>query len=256
MEMARRPEKSSFALTCSLLSQYIKEKGSFADLGFGMPSRALDSSSLGKPETYRPPTTMSLLPGVDISGDDREGKEDSSPLNATRSMELFLQHGGLSPTSPPTEAKEPEKAQLTMFYGGKVVVFDNFPAEKAKELMQIASKGQNFTSGTATAVSPSVPAADIQNFSAPADLPVKFAAGAQPNFSGEPLNSYLPIARKVSLHRFLQKRKDRISAKAPYQLNSRNDSKDFVNVEEEISKPWLGLGPRISNLDLSPNCRS
>ncbi|XP_020701950.1 protein TIFY 10a-like [Dendrobium catenatum] len=249
MEMTKRPEKSSFALTCSLLSQYIKEKGNFADLGFSMPSRALDSSSLGKPETYRPPTTMSLLPGVDVSGDDREGKEDSSPPNATGSVEFFLQHGGFSPTSPAAEAKEPEKAQLTMFYGGKVVVFDNFPAEKAKELMQIASKGQNFTSGTATAVYPSVPVADVQNFSAPAIPPVKFYAGAQPNFSD------LPIARKVSIHRFLQKRNDRISAKAPYQLNSRNDSKDFVNVEEEISQPWLGLGPRISKADLSPNCR-
>lgn len=29
-------EKSNFAVTCSLLSQYIKEKGSIADLGLGM----------------------------------------------------------------------------------------------------------------------------------------------------------------------------------------------------------------------------
>ena len=32
----RVPEKSNFSLTCSLLSQYIKEKGTFGDLSLGM----------------------------------------------------------------------------------------------------------------------------------------------------------------------------------------------------------------------------
>lgn len=33
---ARGPEKSSFFQTCSLLSQYIKERGTFGDLSLGM----------------------------------------------------------------------------------------------------------------------------------------------------------------------------------------------------------------------------
>lgn len=39
--------------------------------------------------------------------------------------------------------QSPENGQLTMFYGGRVLVFDNFPPDKAKELMLLAGKGSS-----------------------------------------------------------------------------------------------------------------
>lgn len=236
VETAKRPEKSSFSVTCSLLSQFIKEKGSLAELGLGLPPRALDCPPLGKVETNRPTTTMNLISGVDM-------KEE------TRSMELFPSNTGFVPAEDDTKAAE--KSQLTIFYGGKVMVFDNFPAEKARDLMQLASRGQNFASGTTSVVAPApaVPVAGTPSCPATSKPPVNLPARAQPNFSD------LPIARKASLHRFLEKRKDRISAKTPYQLSSSNGSKDSVVVKvEEISQPWLGLGPQLSTMRLNSNC--
>ena len=37
--------------------------------------------------------------------------------------------------------KEAKGSQLTIFYGGEVIVFDDIPADKAKEIMSFASKG-------------------------------------------------------------------------------------------------------------------
>nr|GEW53315.1 hypothetical protein [Tanacetum cinerariifolium] len=64
-----------------------------------------------------------------------------------------------------------QAARMTIFYGDQVIVLDNFPADKALEIM-------NMLSGTQTASS--------------------FVA------------SDLPIARKASLARFLEKRKERL----------------------------------------------
>ncbi|KAG6389095.1 hypothetical protein SASPL_150555 [Salvia splendens] len=104
----------------------------------------------------------------------------------------FTPKGSVNQSQP-----EKEVEQMTIFYAGQVIVLNDIPAGKAKEIINLAA-----------AVSP------IQKPQLP------------------PLGSDLPIARKNSLARFLEKRKDRITAAAPYQA-----SKPAVKEE-----PWLEMG--------------
>lgn len=56
--------------------------------------------------------------------------------------------------------EEPKAAQLTIFYAGNVVVFDDFPSDKVKEIMSFANKGtsqtQNPSPYTYTQIQPSI----------------------------------------------------------------------------------------------------
>lgn len=213
---ARSGEKSSFAVACNLLSNYIKQKGGVADLGLGITSRPIESSK-GETETVQKETKA----------------------NEKSAMDLFPQEKGFGSSEPSSKSIEAGKNQLTIFYGGRVIVFDNFPAEKAKDLMGMASKG---TAATETEAN--------NNTSAPAPAPVPAPA---PMPVQRPIPD-LPIARKASLHRFLEKRKDRLNAKAPYQVST---SPEKPSLQKEGEKqPWLGLGPQAVNsgVKLSSEC--
>ena len=236
---ARSPEKSSFSQTCSLLSQYIKEKGSFGDLTLGM-------TSCGSPETScQSATTMNLFPP----------KENNvAPKNLTAMDLLSPQASSYGPSEEiPTlvnssaiksVSKGAKTAQMTIFYGGQVVVFDDFPADKASEIMSYATKGgipqsQNNSVYTYTQSQPSFPPTLIRT-SADSSAPIIPSVNITNSIREHPQASsrpvvYLPIARKASLHRFLEKRKDRIASKAPYQLANGSSN------QPAESMPWLGL---------------
>ncbi|XP_008778980.2 protein TIFY 10a-like [Phoenix dactylifera] len=257
-EMGRKPGersgvKSNFSLTCSRLSQYIKGNGRIADLGLGMAPRPQETT-IGKAEAFRPPTTMCFLPGADISGAaEREPAVDDG-FSQGNAMELFPQSAGFGDVARKTSVvREPEKGQLTIFYGGRVLVFDHFPAEKAEDLMQMASKGSSNAQNFGYAP-PSAKA--TQALAHPNGLrkenPVPSAvARGHAQKPAQPYVSDLPIARKESLRRFLEKRKDRVNAKAPYQVNG--SSEMVAAVKREDSQPWLGLGPQVSIAGLTLN---
>uniref|UniRef100_A0A0E0LNA8 Protein TIFY n=1 Tax=Oryza punctata TaxID=4537 RepID=A0A0E0LNA8_ORYPU len=218
---------TSFAMACSLLSRYVRQNGAAAaELGLGIRGEA--------EATRAAPATMSLLPG------EAERKKET--------MELFPQSAGFgqqdaaAADADAAREQEPEKRQLTIFYGGKVLVFNDFPADKAKGLMQLASKGSPVAPQNAAAPAPAI-VTDNTKVPMAVPAPVSSLPTAQVD-AQKPARanaSDLPIARKASLHRFLEKRKDRLNAKTPYQASP----SDATPVKKELeSQPWLGLGPK------------
>ncbi|KAK8597646.1 hypothetical protein V6N13_095046 [Hibiscus sabdariffa] len=254
---ARSPEKSSFTQTCSLLSQYLKENGSFGDLTLGMTCKV---EANGNPEMLCPCPAMNLFPVNEKSSDDCGCNFVETPK--PRSMDLFHAHAGFPSQLVPQDngpkrvdssvaaVNNPapaQTAQMTIFYGGQVIVFNDFPADKAKEIMLLAGKG----SSQGNSINPNPAHMNAPFTSIMARSPVEYGIGIPPtsNFSNTvtqdcvrsahpPIpGADLPIARRASLHRFLEKRKDRISTRAPYQIGNpaASPSKPADN------KPWLGL---------------
>jgi jasmonate ZIM domain-containing protein len=130
-----------------------------------------------------PATTLSLMPGADVAHEEQPTMEEQA--------------------GPATAAQAP----LTIFYGGRMVVFEDFPAEKAAEVMRMAA-----TAGAA----------------APAPAP-------------SPALADMPIMRKASLHRFFEKRKDRLGARAAPYARPEPAAKDSEEKSSSSSSSWLGL---------------
>ncbi|KAL6867231.1 hypothetical protein ACP4OV_015255 [Aristida adscensionis] len=181
MAMAAAEGKSRrFALACGVLSQYVKAEQKMAAVAAPAPAPA--------PAPRAPvTTTLSLMPGADVAAAPARGEEAAAAA-----------------AGPATAAP------LTIFYGGRMVVFEDFPAEKAAEVLRLAA------------------GAGAQRAAAPAPTPAPAP------------RDDLPIARKASLQRFLAKRKDRIGERAPYARPS-----PAATAEEDAKKKpasWLGLG--------------
>jgi jasmonate ZIM domain-containing protein len=164
MAAAKENSKSSFAVTCGLLSRYLRENKGGAlqglaglDMAPPAPATAVPAGGAGKLSVpgltcflvnllafscckllmactraavlfisagaFQPPTTMNLLSGL----------EDPKP--DTVDVELAVHKGQL--LQAPTGNQDAH--QLTIFYGGKVVVVDNFPSTEVKALLQMAN---------------------------------------------------------------------------------------------------------------------
>ena len=174
---------------------------------------------------------------------------------------------------------EPQTAPLTIFYNGEVIVFNDFSAEKAKEVMYLASKGtaNSFTGFTSTLNLPKNQT-EVRTNIAPTSNQVPHlikTATQEPIMSSsaamacviylKTLSCFhvfltllftqfltnilsflteLPIGRRASLHRFLAKRKDRVTSKAPYQLSDPAKASSKTQTGDNTIS-WLGLAAQI-----------
>nr|AXF53804.1 TIFY 10A protein [Jatropha curcas] len=211
------PEKPNFTQTCNLLSQYLKERGRFGDINLGINGKI---EAKGSESSRLPKTTLNLLPDIEqnSSAENPSRPSLSAEIKTADFFPKFVGSGSPYPVEdsanksadlrkPPSSIPaDPVPAQMTIFYGGRVMVFDDFPADKAKEIFALAAKGSsNTTNGFLT----SLPTASAMDKSRTPSVS-NDAGGEGLQLRPQDTNgSDLPIARRASLHRFLEKRKER-----------------------------------------------
>ncbi|GAB2291569.1 hypothetical protein Dimus_025823 [Dionaea muscipula] len=124
-------KSSSFSQACNLLSHYLKEKRSnYGDLNLGVDADSSGADALGMPTNDAGRrTTMNLFPQEAGLGMGYFEEPTPTPDNSTSQ----------AAAAPPL--RQSTAAQMTILYGGQVIVFNDFPADKAKEIMDLANRG-------------------------------------------------------------------------------------------------------------------
>ncbi|CAN6305320.1 unnamed protein product [Urochloa humidicola] len=138
---------SRFAAACGALSQYVRAAEAERARAAGAGAWASAAAAAAAPRPLLP-----LMPGADVGEEPDEAGPAPSPAPA---------------------------AQLTIVYGGRALVLDHVPADRAADLLRLAAAAASGRGGI------------MEQLSSAADL---------------------PVARKASLHRFMEKRKGRAAA--------------------------------------------
>ncbi|XP_027336107.1 protein TIFY 11B-like isoform X2 [Abrus precatorius] len=195
----KAPDKSNFSQTCSLLSQFLKEKRGSGDSTLGIAGKMEPRAG-----------TKDLLTNL-------QNSEGALRLSAS-AME-FLPQLVENPCIKKSNVRSPgpESPQLTIFYAGKMLVFDAFSPEKATEVMELATKLASDSSGTEE-TPPSAPVTTEKL--TVSKVSQTNSASETPRSGNQAVGSDMRYPRRASLVKFLEKRKERVNARGPYQINN------------------------------------
>lgn len=156
-------------------------------------------------------------------------------------------------------------AQLTVFYAGSVCVYDDISPDKAKAIMLLAGNGSSMpqafsppqthqqvvhharASVDSSAMPPSfMPTVSYLSPEAGSSTNVLGARGFASTYHNNQTNAStvkpqtvaLPQARKASLARFLEKRKERVTSASPYCLDKKSPTDCRTPISECISSSF------------------
>ncbi|KAG9137669.1 hypothetical protein Leryth_011394 [Lithospermum erythrorhizon] len=150
----KAPEKSNFASTCNLLTQYLKEKGKLKEL-----SRSISGNleSIGESNASQISKSALLTKNLSTNLADLNQppiEEATTPMEELPSLGQMVSQNNKeecsnkASTSKHATTMESKSGQMTILYDGKIWVFDDLAANKAYELMILASKGNTTSAST------------------------------------------------------------------------------------------------------------
>lgn len=194
----KAPEKFKFSQTCSLLSQFLKEKRISGDS---------TPAFFGKMEPKA--STKDLLANM-------QNSDGGLRLNASaiESLPQLVENPCIKKSN--TRSTDPKTPQLTIFYSGKMLVFDAFSPTNATEIMELATKLAS-ENPSAEENPPSAPVTS-EKLKEP-EIPQTNTALETTEQGNQAKCSDMRYPRRASLLKFLEKRKERVIARGPYQIN-------------------------------------
>ncbi|XP_021720432.1 protein TIFY 10A-like [Chenopodium quinoa] len=205
--------KSNFTQTCTRFSQFLKERRSFGhiDAFKTLASSDLDVKGSGAKEVPNAATNNVFPKNIEKEKMSLELFPMMNSLTAANGVENSTKIMADSRDSPISK-EEPKNStstpSMTIFYGGRVLVFNDLPEDKAQEIVSLANNGM---------MGPRSQAQTQAHNESQTPRAINDVLAQDVVTQGVGNLSDLPMARRVSLHRFMEKRKHRVAASAPYQ---------------------------------------
>ncbi|XP_027917073.1 protein TIFY 3-like [Vigna unguiculata] len=159
---------------------------------------------------------------MEIALDSDDGRSENMEVHNTITDDSSMHFSATRPVPSSGPIKViPNPTKFTILYKGNMCVYEGIPAEKVREIMLIAS-----VSAKSAEMKSGVPWTSLISKSASSLL--GNSTDSAKKSSIRRLQDEFPLARRQSLQRFLEKRRNRLANKAPY-ISTKNLAHSIEN---------------------------